>query len=221
MILFFEHYSSSDPAREAELAEVRVRNAAAGLFERIVPVADGSRKTFADLFALAAAGFPGKVCVVANSDIAFDDSLPGAAAWLEQAPGPALVALTRWDDPAGPSMEGRVDAVRWRFFSHSQDTWMFRAGGLPPFEAGFRLGIPACENRLAYEAHAAGVTIFNPALSIRTWHHHASAVRSWKPADAYRGPLYFPRLTTLEAVAGEGFVLDRTGWRTRKEFIGP
>jgi hypothetical protein len=221
MILIHEHYASPDPAREAELREVRGRNAAAGLFERIVPVAGGRRQTFAELFALAAKAFPGKVCVVANSDIAFDDSLHGAEAWLRRCAGPALMALTRWDDPAGPSMEGRVDAARWRFFSHSQDTWLFRAGDMPPFEAGFRLGIPACENRLAFEAHAAGVTIFNPALSVRTWHHHASAVRSWKLADAYRGPLYFPRLTTLEAPAGEGFVLDRTGWRKRKEYVGP
>jgi hypothetical protein len=221
MNLFYEHYTSSDPARAAELEDVRARNAAAGLFERIVPVADGGRKTFAELFALAAAGFPGEICVVANSDIAFDGSLKGAEAWLETAPGPALVALTRWDNPASPSMEGRIDADSWRFFSHSQDTWMFRAGSLPPFEAGFTLGIPACENRLAYEAHAAGVAVFNPALSVRTWHHHASAVRSWKESDAYRGPLYFPRLTTLEGVGGEGFVLDRTCWRMRKEFVGP
>jgi hypothetical protein len=221
MILFFERYSSSDPARAAELEEARGANAAAGLFERIVPVSDGRRKTFADLFALAAAGFSGEVCVLANGDIAFDASLRGAEAWLRRFPGPALVALTRWDDPAGPSMEGRIDAGRWRFFSHSQDSWLFLAGGLPSFEAAFTLGVPACENRLVYEAHAAGVTIFNPALSVRTWHHHASAVRSWKAADAYRGPLYFPRLTTLEAEAGEGFVLERSGWRTRKEVVGP
>jgi hypothetical protein len=221
MILIYEQYTSPDPARRAELEEARARNAAAGLFDRIVPVADGRRKTFAELFALAAAGFPGEVCVVANSDIAFDGSLGGAEAWLRRSPGPALLALTRWDDHAGPSMEGRIDAGSWRFFSHSQDAWLFVAGGLPRFEADFTLGIPACESRLAYEAHAAGVTIFNPALSVRTWHHHASAVRSWKPADAYRGPLYFPRLTTLEAPAGEGFLLDRTGWRTRKAFVGP
>jgi len=219
MILIHERYTSPDPARAAELDEVRRRNAEAGLFERIEPVADGRRHTFADLFSLAAARFAGKVCVVANADIAFDPSLHDAAAALRGSAGPLLVALTRWDDAAGPSMEGRVDPATWKFFSHSQDAWLFVAGGLPPFEAGFTLGRPACENRLAYEAVAAGVGVIDPALSVRTWHHHASAVRSWKPQDAYRGPCYFPRLTTLAGSVREGFVLERTGWRTRKEIV--
>jgi hypothetical protein len=219
MILIHEHYTSPDPARAAELEDVRRRNAAAGVFERIEPVADGRRHTFAELFALAAARFPGAVCVVANADISFDASLHGAEAMLRGSAGPLLVALTRWDDASGPSMEGRVDSTTWKFFSHSQDAWLFVAGDLPSFEAGFMLGNPACENRLAYEAVTAGVGVVDPALSVRIWHHHASAVRSWKPRDAYRGPCYFPRLTTLEGAVREGFILDRTGWRVRKEVV--
>lgn len=219
MILIHEHYTSPDAAREAELTGVRERNRAAGLFEAILPVADGGRKTFADLFRIAAERCPGKVCVVANSDIAFDASLAAAEERVRQSDRPTLLALSRWDDPSGPSMEGRIDPATWRFYSHSQDTWIFVAGRLPPFEAGFTLGIPACESRLAYEATQAGVAVLNPALSIRTWHHHASAVRSWRLRDAYKGPLYFPRLTTLEADGCEGYVLDRSRWRTRKEVV--
>lgn len=219
MILIHEHYTSPDAIREAELARVRQLNAAAGLFATIQPVADGGRKTFADLFALAAERFAGEVCVVANSDIAFDDSLSRVEELFQQPARPLLVALSRWDDPSGPSMEGRIDPTTWRFYSHSQDTWVFRAGHLPPFDARFTLGIPACESRLAYEAVAAGLAVLNPALSIRTWHHHASAVRSWRLQDAYKGPLYFPRLTTLEADGCEGYVLDRSRWNTRKQVL--
>ena len=219
MILFHERYTSPDPLREAELALVRQQNAKAGVFDEIVPVAEGGRKSFADFFTLAAKRFSGHVCVIANADIAFYTSLLGAAELLLAATGPRLMALTRWDDASGPSMEGRIDPQRWRFYSQSQDTWMFVAGALPSFEAGFTLGIPACENRLAYEAFRAGVGVLNPALSIRTWHHHASGTRTWKPADAYRGPLYFPRLTTLQATSCEGYLLDRSGWKTRKEIV--
>jgi hypothetical protein len=219
MILIHEHYSSPDPAREGELVEVRDRNAAAGIFERILPVSDGGRRTFADLFRIAAERFPGKTCVVANSDIVFDASLAGAEELLRRHDRPLLVALSRWDDPSGPSMEGRIDPATWRFYSHSQDAWVFIAGGLPPFDAGFTLGIPACESRLAFEAVMAGVAIANPALSVRSWHHHASAVRSWRLEESYRGPLYFPRLTTLDVEAFEGYVLDRRRWRTRKEVL--
>jgi hypothetical protein len=219
MNLIYEHYLPPDPVRAAELVTVRERNAAAGIFAAILPVADGPRKTFADLFDLAARRFPGEICVVANSDIAFDASLAGAEALIRRHPRPLLVALSRWDDPSGPSMEGRVDPQRWRFYSHSQDTWMFVAGALPDFEAGFTLGIPACESRLAHEAFRAGIGVLNPALSVRTWHHHASGTRTWKLADAYRGPLYFPRLTTLEAACCEGYILDRGRFKTRKEIV--
>jgi hypothetical protein len=219
MNLIYEHYLPPDPVRAAELVTVRERNAAAGIFAAILPVADGPRKTFADLFDLAARRFPGEICVVANSDIAFDASLAGAEALIRRHPRPLLVALSRWDDPSGPSMEGRIDPATWRFYSHSQDTWVFVAGGLPAFNAEFTLGIPACESRLAYEATQAGVAVVNPALSVRSWHHHASAVRSWRLKDAYRGPLLFPRLTTLDADSFEGYVLDRSGWRTRKEVV--
>ena len=219
MILIHEHYTSSDPARAAELARVRELNAAAGVFEEIVPVADAGRRSFADLFALAGRRFAGRVCVIANADIAFDESLHAAADLVERTPRPLVVALSRWDDPSGPSMEGRIDPRRWRFYSQSQDTWLFVAGSLPAFEAGFTLGVPACENRLAYEAFRAGIAVANPALSVRTWHHHASGTRTWQLADAYRGPLYFPRLSTADVAEFEGYVLDRRGWRTRKEVV--
>jgi len=222
MNLIFESYTSKDPARAAELEKVQSINADSGVFERIVPVAEGGRKTYADLITLAVDRFPGEVCVLANSDIAFDASLVGAAAWLRGAHNdkkPSLVVLPRWDTPTSPSMEGRVDAASWKFFSHSQDTWMFIAGSLPAFDAGFTLGIPACESKLAYAAWSAGVSIANPALTVRTWHHHASAVRTWKLADSYKSPYFFPRLTTLEGITCEGYVLDRSGWRTRKDIV--
>jgi len=219
MILIQERYSSPDPRRAAELARARALNEAAGLFTAFDPAEGGGRRSFADLFGRAAARHAGEVCVVANADISFDDSLRVAADLVRQAPAPLLVALTRWDDDAGPSMEGRVDAATRTFFSHSQDAWVFVAGGLPRFEAGFTLGLPACENRLAYEAAAAGIAVADPALSVRIRHHHASAVRTWKLADGYRGPLLFPRLVTAAARNWDAYVLERRGWRSRRGVV--
>lgn len=214
MILLQQYYRSADPARQAELDRARERNQESGLFSEIIAV-DGAlrRWTFADLLSLAVERFPGQVCVIANSDISFDESLAPLKSWLEPH---MLVALTRWDDGAAPWMEGRVDPRTWRFYSQSQDTWAFIGASLPTFHADFALGVPRCENRFAYEAATAGVAVLNPALSIRTWHHHATNVRSWKRGDHYEGPLYFPRLTTLESRVAEGFVLDRAGWRKRE-----
>ena len=220
MILIQQSYTSADPRRAAELRHVRETNAAAAAFEHVEFVDPGERRlSFADLFGLAGDRFPGTTCVVANSDIAFDASIGLAETILAEAGGPMLVAISRWDDDTSVSMEGRVDPADWTFYSHSQDAWVFTAGSLPPFEGGFRLGMPACENRLAYEAAAAGIAVVNPALSIRLRHHHASAVRTWSDRDTYGGPLLFPRLTTAAVGDRRALVIDRTGWRTRRHVV--
>ena len=216
MILIHQSYESSDPRRRRELAEARERNAAADLFAVIETVDGGDRRaSFADLFRLAADRFAGEVCVLANSDIACDASLRLVEP-LVAGDRPVLVALTRWDDAAGPSMEGRVDPVAWRFYSHSQDAWAFVAGRLPEFPADFLLGIPGCETRMAYEAAAAGVRIVDPALSVRTWHLHASGTRTWTRRQTYGGPHLFPRLVTADESAGAGLVLQRSMWGSRE-----
>lgn len=216
MILIQQAYESPDPDRRRELAAARERNAGAGVFDAIETV-DGAahRFSFADLFRLAADRFAGEICVIANSDIACDPSLLLAAPIVAGA-RPVMVALTRWDDAAGPSMEGRVDPTDWRFYSHSQDAWVFVAGRLPEFPADFLLGIPGCESRLAFAAAAAGVAVVDPALSVRTWHLHASGTRTWTRRQAYRGPLLFPRLTTIDEPAGAALLVDRKWWGRRE-----
>jgi len=207
MILIQQRYTVSNPARQAELDHVREVNRAVAAFGDVIEIEGSARRqTFADLFAVAIGRCAGKPVVIANSDIAFDDSIGDISRVL--VPG-MLVALTRWDDPTAPSMEGRIDPQSWRFYSQSQDTWIFLAGSLPDFRADFQLGMPRCENRLAYEASAAGVVVIDPALSVRSVHHHATNVRSWKPGDYYRGPLLFPRLTTLDNPAPEAVVVSR------------
>jgi hypothetical protein len=217
MILVQQRYQSPNAERQAELDRCREINDGLKAFAEIVLV-DGAAKrwTFADFFRLVAERHPGEICVLANSDIAFDDSIALAAPLANQG---MLVALSRWDDAASPSMEGRIAGEGWHFFSHSQDVWVFRAGGLPPFSADFQLGIPQCESRLAYEAAAAGLIVVNPALSIRCSHHHGSAVRSWRRKDGYRGPLLFPRLTTAEGVIPEALVVERTGRLRKREAV--
>ena len=217
MILVQQRYQSPNAARQAELERCREINGGLATFAR-VDLVDGAAKrwTFADFFRLAAERYAGEICVLANSDIAFDESIALAGPLAERG---ALVALSRWDDSAAPSMEGRVAGEGWHFFSHSQDVWVFKAGGVPSFPADIQLGIPQCESRLAYEAAAAGMIVVNPALSIRAWHHHASAVRTWRRKDGHRGPLLFPRLTTVEVVEPEALVVERLGRFWKRETV--
>lgn len=217
MILIQQTYRSADPRRQAELDEALAINQASGLFAEIHGIDSGpQRLTFADLFRHGHDAAAGAVCVVANSDISFDDSLRGVEDLLRPN---MLVALSRWNDGTAPVMGGFLDPLEdGAVYSHSQDVWIFRGGALPDFRADFQLGILACETRLAYEAAAAGVIVVDPALSIRARHHHATNVRSYTLKDVYRGPRLFPRLTTADAATARACVVDRR-LRPRKRIV--
>jgi hypothetical protein len=207
MFLIRQDYTSPNAARQAELDHAARVNASSGLFSDIGLV-DGTKQrlTFADLFDFAHKTFPDKVCVVANSDISFDQSLKLVLPLI--LPN-TLVALSRWENDTSPVMGGHVhDEESGKLFSHSQDVWIFRGGCLPPFPADQPLGTLACETRMAYEAAAAGVLLLNPALSIRTRHHHASNIRTYTKKDICHGPRYLARITTTDAPVAEGYVID-------------
>jgi hypothetical protein len=207
MILIRQNYTSPSDSRQAELDRAAHVNTSSGLFSDIGLV-DGTKQrlTFGDLFRYAHKTFPDKVCVVANSDISFDQSLKLVLPLI--LPN-TLVVLSRWETDTSPVMGGHIDdEENGKLFSHSQDVWIFRGGCLPPFRADQQLGTLACETRMAYEAAAAGVLLLNPALSVRTRHHHTSNIRTYTKTDICHGPRYLARMTTTDAPLAEGYVID-------------
>lgn len=202
MVLLTGFYVDADPGRTAELVEALRRNAANDRIEEIhvfceergdtgvlagayPPLASskvrlvphGRRVAYRDLFAHARARLPGRQVAIANADVWFDATLARLdGADLDR----RLLCLSRWE----PEPDGGA-----RLFEHpfSQDAWIFRAP-LPDFPCDFPLGVPACDNRLAWEAHAAGLSVSNPARSIRAHHLHRSGVRRYASRDRLPGP---------------------------------
>lgn len=209
MILLVPAYPHPDRARRGEIELCLRANFANVEFARVLLFGDAGhptpdpkltvipgtdRPTFAALFA-AAANFPGQVCVVANADIYFDHTLALAA---DIAPG-ELYALSRWcPETQQPCVIGQ----------HGADAWLFRAP-LPPAlltllhaaPRPIRLGMPFCDQRLARLALDAGLRVLNPSLSIRAWHMHATALRTYTPADTIGGEYAYPPPTLLFAPA--------------------
>ncbi len=201
MVLLTGFYVDPDPARTAELVEALRRNAENGWIEEIhvfceergdagrlaaayPPLASpkvrlmphGRRVTYRDLFAHARARLAGRDVAMANADVWFDGTLARLdGVDLDR----RLLCLSRWE----PEPDGGA-----RLFEHpySQDAWIFRAP-LPEFPCDFLLGVPACDNRLAYEAAAAGLRVSNPARSIRAHHLHRSGVRRYAARDRLAG----------------------------------
>ncbi len=175
VILITQYFHSSSPvAREAmvqvlsrnlqspEIAEVALINereydfTALQYSEKIKQYVSGRRLTFADAFKVANNFYPGRKCIVANSDIFFDHTLQAVqSSPLES----TFMALTKWkalsvigesgEEEEKISLFPRVD---------SQDAWIFSTP-IPESIIGqseFFLGAPKCDNRIAYLFSRAG-----------------------------------------------------------------
>ena len=204
MILLTGLYLEADPDRYLELLECVRRNHESGLFERIVlwvqepvdPVelvlshpflADRAirliiherRLTYRNLFEYSNHHLTGRRVAIANTDIFFDETLE---LLNNHDLSGKLLCLSRWD----VQVKGTI-----ALFDHpsSQDAWIFQAP-IQEFSTDFHMGVPGCDNRLAFEARNAGLEVFNPAKSVRACHLHLSGVRHYNERDRICGPAY-------------------------------
>jgi hypothetical protein len=178
--LFTTRYAERKPARRAELDECLRRNLACAAIDEICLLVEGqdvalpaspklrcrtirSRPSYADYFAwvneLAGAD---DLSIVANSDLWFDDHLKLFERW--SMPADTVFALSRWNCPVDGGAE---------LYDHndSQDSWFVR-GRVREMEAGFPVGVPRCDNRIAAEFERAGYRVLNPAFSLKSYHLH-------------------------------------------------
>ncbi len=132
------------------------------------------RPTFSEMFRMCK---PDRVNCIANSDIAFDETIR-----LAEDIGPRQAyALSRWDvDPTG--------AARHWAHCDSADTWVI-FGQAERIDVPWPMGTAGVDNRLAWALQQAGYTVTNPSKTIRTFHHHNIAWRSYlnDPSGIARG----------------------------------
>lgn len=192
MILLSQWYEPIDESRLAELRRARDANESSGLFDDVIYIADpdGRRLTFGDFLGLAARNYSGMPCVIANTDIEFDDTI---LPLKEICRKNRVIAITRWETPASPRMIGHI--VGDRLFSGSQDSWGIVGGGLPELSENIPLGSVGCENAFLGWAVDSGCEVFDPAIDVRTWHVHASEVRAH--GEPVTGRYAYPELTGL------------------------
>ncbi len=228
MVLLTGFYTDEDPARKQELLECLRRNGENTLIhevhvfledpaaERAVATAcvessklkirmvqHGRRLSFQDLFEYANRNLAGRRILLANSDIFFDSSLDLLRS--RDLCG-QLLCLSRWDiQPDGCSM----------FFENpsSQDAWIFDAP-IRRFRSDFHLGLPGCDNRLAWEAKQVGLSLANPGRSVRANHLHLIRIHRYSATDRLAGPgleLAAFRLSTAHIRFREsmGYTLER------------
>lgn len=192
IVLFVPYFEPADPARRREIALCLERNLHCSAIDHIYLLIDDGAKvasdparltslrldhrpTYADWVGLSHELCPGQISVFANADIYFDNSI-GELAQLFSADPNAFVALSRYDLTNGK--ETLHPNPHW-----SQDSWAFR----PPAVANaardacldFPVGVPRCDNKVAYVFGVYGHTVYNPCRNIRSVHVHETGLRTY------------------------------------------
>lgn len=199
MILVIGLYSEPVRARAEEIAHCFVENRALAAISRVHVILEDPyvnqellshpkvtttplhrRMTFDDAFRIINAWPSAGSVTIANNDICFDETI----GILENIHEKAFSCLTRW--------EGKE---LYPTPSLCQDAWTFRAPMKATPSAPFHLGELGSDQRIAYQAQAAGYFTINPCGQVRAQHHHASNVR--RRSDRLTGPYAYIARTDM------------------------
>lgn len=191
MKLIIEYYTPDNNDRNNEYLYCIEKNIESKLFEQThIFVEEGSklpdrlankvnvyydkRRTFQDLFNFCNEHFPNEICVIANTDIMFDETIKHVN--KDNIEG-KFICLTRWD--ILPDGEVKLYREDTNTSYGSQDTWIFKAPTLLN-NADFFMGKPGCDHKIVYLADKVGLGVINPSKKIITKHLHNSKYRTYK-----------------------------------------
>ena len=132
-----------------------------------------NRTSFSDFFEYLD---PYAVNIIANNDIDFSTTFNHYnLAFLSKSD---IYCLSRWE----------YDNVIFRKEEgDSQDAWIFKGKPKPWKSCSFFMGMPGCDNRIAYEFYSKGYRVFNPSKSIKTFHIHFSDKRTYTENNRIQG----------------------------------
>lgn len=159
--------------------------------EKIIFVKTEKRPTYEDFFNYFNKNHKDEIIILSNLDIYFDETLDIIDSIdLNN----SMLALTRYD----------LKNNEWVLFNEnnvaqaSQDTWVFKTPvDTYNMSCNFTLGIPGCDNKIAFEFHKLGYNVINNSLSIKTYHKHESNHRTWRleKIKPVRGPYHYIKPT--------------------------
>lgn len=173
------YYIDKFPQRQKEINECFEKNIK-NPFINLIIINSQERLKYSYYFnILNSITAPNDINIISNADIYFDDTVK----LFEKLDNDTFFALSRWDVASDGSAKhyDRQD---------SQDVWAWRGKSRLIYN-DFNIGVPGCDNRLAYEANKAGYKIKNPSMDIKTYHLHITNLRNYNiktRVDAIPGP---------------------------------
>jgi hypothetical protein len=153
----------------------------------------GHRLTYMDVLSASLSLPDNAILAFANADICIDDD-SWRQLWSVNLMNRCL-ALLRWDVPvSGNLAEAKLFGPR----ADSQDTWVVRVADIKAAYSrsafktitGIPFGQMGCDNAFALEMFRAKFAVINPARTLKTYHVHASEVRTYDVKNVVERPVF-------------------------------
>jgi hypothetical protein len=133
--------------------------------------------------------------VVSNSDIFFDNTLKNLYK-TSLSIKKSFYALLRFEfDNSNPNISFQEKKYKSNLFGprpDSQDTWILHTNFLPNnrqiIKCNFELGMPGCDNSIAYLFHSFGYKIYNEPFIVKTYHYHTTNIRNYNRENTIPPP---------------------------------
>lgn len=142
--------------------------------EKIEVIHMSKRPTYQDWHTLTVEKCTSGISVLANTDIYFDESIKKLSMLFRS--GNEFLALSRFEK-IGPDLFLHKNP-HW-----SQDVWAMSANSILPSNLvkslDFPMGVPRCDNKIAYLFSINGFRVFNPCSDVKSVHLHESQVRGY------------------------------------------
>lgn len=188
--LFVPFYTPKDEARAAELLKCLRHNLDCAAIDHVYLLQDDNtarpypddhltvlklprRPTYLDWVRYSQELCPDHISVLANSDIYVDDDIAQLTE-IFATNETSFVALSRYDQIRGDIQPH--PNPHW-----SQDTWAFLpalpVSSVMAHQLNIPLGVPRCDNKVAYVFSINGYTVVNPFHHIRSIHVHETGLR--------------------------------------------
>jgi len=189
--LFSTYFDPKDKARRAEFDVCLKKNVENNFISRIVLFIDDdseptinsdkitiikidSRPTYQDWISKSRELYDGSLSLFANTDIYFDDTINDLKRTLSGKQD--FLALSRWE------------VVQGKTHMHSSPHWSQDVWGISDPTAideklisslDFSIGVPRCDNKIAYAFAIRGWSIYNPCSLVKSYHLHETQLRSY------------------------------------------
>lgn len=165
--LFVQVYQCDNEERQIELDTCLAINKSLAIngvpYFNVIELTE--RLTFNEMFKLTEQ-YPNHINIIANSDIYFDETIL-TVRWMQPKD---CYALSRWDYINGTAvLFNRKD---------SQDVWCFN-GSVKGNIGHYHLGIPGCDNKIAWELKQSNYHVTNPSKTIHSIHLHNTQYRTY------------------------------------------